>query len=73
MVKIYRDADGRINMSVEQEELHTLVAYMGVGINSEVEKFAQHKEMPILSFMDQRPLYEAMMKYAKMENYTYED
>ena len=73
MVKIYRDADGRINMSVEQEELHTLVAYMGTGRNNEAEKFAQSHKLTIPSFVDQEPLYEAMIKYVKMENDTYED
>ena len=73
MVKIYRDADGRINMSVEQEELHTLISYMGVGVSSEAEKFAQSHKLTIPSFIDQEPLYEAMIKYVKMEHDTYED
>ena len=73
MVKIYRDADGRINMSVEQEELHTLVSYLGTGISAEAEKFARKHKLTIPSFIDQEPLYEAMIKYVKMENNTYED
>ena len=72
MVKIYRDADGRINMSVEQEELHTLVAYMGVGISSEAERFAREHKLTIPSFVEQSPLFEAMAKYVKMEDNTYE-
>ena len=72
MVKIYRDADGRINMSVEQEELHTLVAYMGTGNSSEAEKFAMKHKLAIPSFMEQTPLYEAMVKYVEMEHDTYE-
>ena len=73
MVKIYRDADNRINMTVTQEELHTLVSYLGVGISAEAEKFARKHRLTIPSFVEQSPLFEAMLKYVEMENDTYED
>ena len=73
MVKIYRDADNRINMTVTQEELHTLVVYMGTGVSVETEKFARKHKLAIPSVVEQTPLYEAMLNYVKMDHDTYED
>ena len=72
MVKIHRDEHGQINMKIEQDELHTLIAYMAVGNSREAELFADEHNLTIPSFINQTPLFEAMVEFEKTSPNKYQ-
>lgn len=65
MVTIYKDNNENIVMSLTQEELNTLIAYIGSGKSSDAENFGREYNFDVLPFFEQEPLFEAMITYIK--------